>query len=212
MEQVDGRAIKPGISTAAATEPAFLKYPPTSPPAGREKSVAISSPTLPGTAGVLPIVSFSPGVVEAERGPETKAPAAQELIYFPKSQFSPRFGDTFFTCSVTAWSYNRDPTVCSFEALFVRYEVELRMGRRTWTLQRRFSEFVQLHSLVVGKFGFLPPPHPPRSCYRVLYDRAFLNDRQAALAAYLDGLLRALSSNHCMGDGQIREFFSFPAQ
>ena len=147
---------------------------------------------------------------------QLKSPAAQDIIYFPKTQFSPRFGDSFFTCSVLSWSYNRDPTVCSFEEVFVRFELELRMGRRTWTVHRRFSEFVKFHLYVVDKlvcgsssWSSLPPPHPPKSCYRVLYDRAFLNGRQAALAVYVDELLRALSSNHCMGKDQVREFFAF---
>lgn len=159
-------------------------------------------------------------VSEADGIPLAVSPTAAEIIYFPKTQFSPRFGDSFFTCSILSWSYNRDPTaMCSFEELFIRFEVELRLGRRTWTVHRRFSEFVSFHLYVAGTLKLSssssgggssrPPTHPPKSCYRVLYDRAFLNARQAALAVYVDELLRALSANHWMADPRVREFFAF---
>lgn len=135
-----------------------------------------------------------------------------EILYFPISQFSSRFGENFFSFKIRSWKYNRDPTFCSLEELYIEYELEMYMGRKKWSIFRRFSDLIQLHYYLVQNYPNLQetlPHHPPKSCYRILYNKLFIEHRIKLLEAYLNSLFLVLSVNKCLGDGMVGQFFQF---
>jgi hypothetical protein len=126
------------------------------------------------------------------------------VLYFPAKQFSSRFGDDFFTFTVIGFEEVIDQQQChlcsylpSCSTSYVLYVIEMRRGKRSWLIKRRFSEFAHLHrqlQLTSSASDISLPPLPPRT-FLPYTDTAFLHKRQTALESYLDVVLRRLSED-----------------
>lgn len=117
------------------------------------------------------------------------------VLYFPSKQFSPRFGDDFFTFNISGYEVVNNDSCCGF-ASYVVYLIEVQRGKQKWTVKSRFSEMAELHNHLQVTTSMLPitlPSFPPKTLFHVTADSAFLDQRQQALQSYLDELLRRLS-------------------
>ncbi|KAG1709073.1 hypothetical protein DVH05_022704 [Phytophthora capsici] len=68
--------------------------------------------------------------------------------------------------------------------------VEISCNGGLWRISRRFSDFDQLHSRLVRRFGDLIEVSLPEKQWFGRFDPNFLIKRQASLQEYLDGLLQ----------------------
>ncbi|OWZ14315.1 hypothetical protein PHMEG_00012227 [Phytophthora megakarya] len=68
--------------------------------------------------------------------------------------------------------------------------VEISCNGGLWRISRRFSDFDQLHSRLVRRFGDLIEASLPEKQWFGRFDPNFLIKRQASLQEYLDGLLQ----------------------
>ena len=129
------------------------------------------------------------------------------LLYFPIKQFSPRFGNCFFTVEIISFTRKKATTrsCCVSDVIF--YEVEVKRGRMAWRVFRRYSEFASLFESL-DKEDISPAsnpavPFPRKSFYRTyLHDPVFLELRKNQLEAVLDRILTAASTRsvaitHC---------------
>lgn len=135
----------------------------------------------------------------------------KELLYFPIQQFSPRFGDNFFTCTVSHFK-PCDSDIC-FVPNYIAFSLNVSVGRKSWETERRFSEFVTLTNYIRDKYPKLRtslPALPPKTCFRVLTDETFLNERKDKLRDSLDELLRFLSREKVVADRKVLDFLGFP--
>ena len=120
------------------------------------------------------------------------------LLYFPTKQFSPRFGDCFFTVSILSFKKMRaSSTLCSIgDVIF--YEIEVKRGRLTWTVLRRYNEFAALYKSLEKEemsTSDVPTSFPKKSVYSCLiYDKKFLELRRKELEVILDKILTAAST------------------
>jgi hypothetical protein len=134
----------------------------------------------------------------------------KELLYFPVKQFSPRFGDNFFTCTVERFK-PCDSDVC-FVANYITFSLNVSLGRKSWEIERRFSEFVTLINYIKEQYPKLRtslPAVPPKTCFRVLTDEAFLTERKNKLCELLDELMRVLSREKVVSDQKVLDFLGF---
>lgn len=120
------------------------------------------------------------------------------LLYFPTKQFSPRFGDCFFTVSILSFKKMRAPsTFCSIGGV-VFYEIEVKRGKLTWTVLRRYNEFAALYKSLEEEempTSDVPAFFPKKSVYSCLiFDRKFLESRRKELEIILDKILTAAST------------------
>jgi hypothetical protein len=135
----------------------------------------------------------------------------KELLYFPIKQFSPRFGDNFFTCTIERF-IPCDSDVC-FVTNYITFNLKVSLGRENWDIERRFSEFVTLINYIreqYPQFQTSLPATPPKTCFRVLTDEKFLNERKDKLCELLDELLRLLSREKVVSDRKVLDFLGFP--
>lgn len=120
------------------------------------------------------------------------------LLYFPTKQFSPRFGDCFFTVQILSFKRMKaTSTLCSIGNV-VFYEIEVKRGRLTWTVFRRYNEFAALYKSLEKEdmsTSDVPVSFPNKSIYScVVYDKKFLDSRQKELEVILDKILTAAST------------------
>jgi glyoxylase-like metal-dependent hydrolase (beta-lactamase superfamily II) len=123
------------------------------------------------------------------------------LLYFPVKQFSHRFGDGFFTAEilsfVTRKALSSAGICCVSDVVF--YEIEVKRGRNTWKVYRRYTEFAALYSsLEKEDLVAVSDPSilfPSKSLYHMyLPDPAFIETRRAKLEIILDRVLIAAST------------------
>ncbi|KZP31287.1 Phox-like protein [Athelia psychrophila] len=88
----------------------------------------------------------------------------------------------------------------------VVYKIDIQASVRSWSMWRRYSEFVDLHTELTKSTGSSPPAAlPPKRSIMGLFhtrDQAILQERQVALEAYLRAILSAK-------EAKWREHFSF---
>ncbi|RLN47111.1 hypothetical protein BBJ29_009077, partial [Phytophthora kernoviae] len=70
------------------------------------------------------------------------------------------------------------------------FVVEISCNGGLWRISRRFSDFDQLHSRLIRRFGDLIEASLPEKQWFGRFDPNFLIKRQASLQEYLDGLLQ----------------------
>ena len=131
---------------------------------------------------------------------------AKELLYFPLKQFSPRFGDNFFSFKMESHTLSKT----TFP--FVVYKITMYLGKSTWTIERRFSHFVSLSNYLKETYPVLvkqAPSLPPKTCSRVTNDEKFLAEREQLLSEYLDALLALLSKEKLLADEKVKSFLGF---
>ena len=130
-----------------------------------------------------------------------------ELLYFPEKQFSSRFGDGFFTYKMNNFTpINGDS--CQVPTYIV-YNLTVFRGKTTWLIGKRYSEFVVLIDHLKQTYAHLRSEIlalPPKSCFRILNDESFLNERMELLDKFLDELLRVLSRQKLMHDHKVMGF------
>lgn len=134
------------------------------------------------------------------------------VIYFPKSQFSSRYGHQFYTLEISAAETKKDDFVCFLDCgEYTEYIITLRQGANKWTTNHRYSEFVKLHSVVQKevtekRYPIEIPDLPKKTLYRVTKDEDFINERRIALESYLDKILLALNAKGLMLPLSIADF------
>lgn len=133
-----------------------------------------------------------------------------ELLYFPKKEFSPRFGDTFFTFDIKGHEIQGRSDVCG--GAYCTYTIEIARGKRRWEVKHRFSDFDKLQNMLRGEIDFAQdlPALPPKTCFRTVDEvlfviililcyltntllQSFLQTRQEQLFAYMEGVLKVVS-------------------
>lgn len=125
-----------------------------------------------------------------------------ELLYFPRKEFSSRFGVRFYTFEIASFATHKshaDSCCQSAEATY--YEIHLLRGKGTWSVRRRFSEFIKLLEDLkeLDTALVIEGPLPAKSFYHTLFpDPTFLEQRRVALEKFLEKLLLA-----CHGRGTI---------
>jgi regulator of vacuolar morphogenesis len=69
---------------------------------------------------------------------------------------------------------------------YVLYNISLRLPLRSFTVQKRYSEFITLHSHLTSQAGAPPPANlPPKSWLRSSSNPEFVEERRKGLEAYL---------------------------
>lgn len=125
------------------------------------------------------------------------------VLYFPIKLFSPRFGDEFFTFSISGFNVHHSE-VCFSCGDYVLYTFEMQRGKVKWSVKHRFSEMERLHKTLVSAttvLGIALPVFPPKTLLPVSSDISFLQQRQEALYVYFDAVLKILSQ-----DGGIESY------
>ncbi|RYG65116.1 hypothetical protein EON64_12600 [archaeon] len=117
------------------------------------------------------------------------------VLYFPIKQFSPRFGDEFFTFTISGFSVH-DSEMCFSCGDYVLFTFDMQRGKVKWSVKHRFSEMERMHKTLVSAtslLGISLPAFPPKTLLPVVADTAFLQQRQEALYVYFDTVLKTLS-------------------
>lgn len=130
----------------------------------------------------------------------------KELLYFPLKQFSPRFGNNFFSFKFETFTLSKTTIP------FVVYKITMYLGKSTWTIERRFSQFISLSKYLKETYSALnknAPCPPPKTCGPVTGDQHFLMQRQNLLSDYLDALLALLSKEKLLTDQKVKSFLGF---
>ena len=115
------------------------------------------------------------------------------ILFFPRNQFSPRFGDTFYTFEMTSYEKKKDENCCSHKEV-VFYDVTVLQGKTRHNVSHRYSEFLQLFDDIKELDPDLVIDTPPsKSWYLFLYnDPTCIDQRRQSLADYMEKLLLAL--------------------
>ena len=132
-----------------------------------------------------------------------------ELLYFPIKQFSPRFGNNFYSFEILSYKIeNSESCGCQHAT----YAIRIHRGRANWVVERRFKDFLAMYLIVSSS---LPetlrtelPRIPPRTFFRVLSDN-FLNSRQEQLSVFLDAFIQFLSRNGWMAENRSNGVLGF---
>jgi hypothetical protein len=130
-----------------------------------------------------------------------------ELVYFTAKQFSPRFGDNFFTAVVENFEHVKALESCWGN--YVVYLIAVSRGRYTWTMKRRFKEFEQFLAYLKEKYPRTTQPFPalpPKTYCSVTNDDNFLINRSKELQTFLDELLKTLHLEKALLDEKVIEF------
>ena len=120
----------------------------------------------------------------------------KQLLYFPKNSFSPRFGEDFFTFEIT--SYQKEINTSCYKPIYINYLMTIRIGKKTIHIKKRFSEFIEFHKYLLDfhKLNDLLPVIPMKTCFNVLDDKVFLDNRKEKLYCFLDSILKLLSFHY----------------
>lgn len=91
-----------------------------------------------------------------------------EILYFPPKEFSPRFGDQFFTATIRGYEILGHPSACGGQ--YAVYLLEVCRGREKWIIKRRFSEFDRLNISISHNIpsDISVLPLPPKTCFRTV--------------------------------------------
>src|SRR5690242_3137595 len=140
------------------------------------------------------------------------------MLYFPKNQFSPRYGDQFYTIDLIGNDVEKDEGAFPFCVRgcshHIEYKVLLKQGTESWTVKHRYNDFVELHKKLHSEFANKPhsfpiPELPPKTYLRVLDDQSFIITRQKELESFLDKVLSMISQKGLMLPTCLEEFLKF---
>mmetsp|Transcript_11473 Transcript_11473/g.21455 ORF Transcript_11473/g.21455 Transcript_11473/m.21455 type:complete len:160 (-) Transcript_11473:537-1016(-) len=133
------------------------------------------------------------------------------MFYLTEKDFSPRFDDTFFTCSIMTRHLLEKPPQSSTESttrnddsmsksrhhIAIYYEIRVKCGHKNHIVHRRYSEFRNLLDELKrnpphpSEREFLSQVHvPPKTCFFSKVDYEFLDNRQEELEIFLEHLLK----------------------
>ena len=142
-------------------------------------------------------------------------------MYFPVKEFSPRYGDSFFTFEFQG--YHAVDNGCFNR--YIVYDIKVTRGRNSWSVKRRFSQVHALGSVCLKMLasgatnsnlttiGKPPLSLPPKTyCTIDIEDKDFLRSRQASLFSFLDSLLKQLSANNLTNTIEVLEFLGLTSE
>jgi len=101
------------------------------------------------------------------------------------SQFSTRFGDSFFDVNITKVFLDSN-YCCNRHGI---YEVSVRQGKNSWIVEKRFRDFFSLYK----EYPSVAYADFPQKTYFPSLDPGFLEDRQEKLQAFMVHLITTLS-------------------
>lgn len=145
---------------------------------------------------------------------------ASELVYFPPKQFSPRFGDSFFTAQVDNFEATSPTDLLSSCLSFcgssrqIVFVILVSRGRDTWEVRRRFSDFERFLKYLKGKYPNTVQPFPalpPKTCFAVADDQDFLFRRAKDLHVFLTETFTTLHMEKLLKDETVLEFLGLPS-
>lgn len=122
----------------------------------------------------------------------------QKILYFPKSSFSPRFGETFFTIAISSFVKRKAQKFICYIGDVVFYEIEVKRGKTVWKVYRRYAEFAALYNSLekedLPTTADSPLSFPPKILLNnLVYDPLFIKSRSEELEIVLDKILTAAS-------------------
>lgn len=140
------------------------------------------------------------------------------MFYLTEKDFSPRFDETFFTCSIVSRTYSEAPPLESLKNETpqnrhhpaVYYEIKVRCGHKEQVVFRRYSQFRSLFDALRKN-----PPNPsdkddlaqihvpPKTCPFFRADEEFLENRQEELGIFLEHILKR---PNCATHPAVRQF------
>lgn len=132
------------------------------------------------------------------------------MFYLTEKDFSPRFDETFFTCSITSRCTLETPpsnsstneTIISKSTRHhpsIYYEIKVKCGHKDHVVYRRYSEFRTLLDDLrrnppqssLSERDFLSQVHiPPKTCFFSKVDDEFLDNRQEELEIFMESILK----------------------
>lgn len=127
-----------------------------------------------------------------------KSSGKTSLLYFPKSSFSSRFGDTFFTVAIKSFVTRKASKFLCSVGNVVFYEIEVKRGKAVWKVYRRYAEFAALYNNLekedLPSTTDTPLSFPPKVIMNNwVHDSQFLKGRLENLEIALDKILTAAS-------------------
>ena len=119
-----------------------------------------------------------------------------ELLYFPRQQFSPRFGDHIFTIDIVSHRKESivDPICFCKKRDVILYKIIVKKGKKEWYIEKRFSELMNLFSKLKLSKYFDFTVFPSKTYFDVSNNEKYLQHREDALLVALDMVLKDLSS------------------
>jgi len=121
-----------------------------------------------------------------------------------EKDWSPRFEQTFFTCSIISRSKHSTPLDATDAKIQTHhhpvqyFNVKVKCGKKEEMVAKRYSQFRSLYdeirrhppeSLEID-ISTTPLHMPPKTCFFSKLDEDFLDDRQEELGIFLDHLLK----------------------
>jgi PX domain len=148
----------------------------------------------------------------------SSAQQRNKLVYFPKNQFSPRFGDHFYSYEIRSPVKKKAESsgvlgCCISDVVF--YELTVYKGKQSWTIFRRYSDFEKLYKELLDQDIQLVSSAvlPPKSAYFSFVgpSDSFLGDRKKRLSDdFLDKILVNVSARSSIAHfPSVVEFLEF---
>jgi len=134
-----------------------------------------------------------------ESNEEWFAEEKQCCIYFDAKEWSPRFPNfSIFTIEM--------PTVKVVNKAHAEFTINIKCVRETWSVSRRFSEFVSLkEDMIAEGFNSSELPSLPPKTWLTCLEMDFLNKRRELLHIFVVRLLQI--KGVCEGSKAARNFF-----
>ncbi len=124
------------------------------------------------------------------------------LKYFPPQMFSPRYGAQIFTFRMISMTMQPGEELGCCSVPHVQYSIHLKQGKNEWTIEKRFSEFHQLHCDLTHKnadVAKMLPILPSKTIFPITYcSEKYLSERFCSLNTYLDKLLQFFSEKNLL--------------
>jgi hypothetical protein len=137
-------------------------------------------------------------LLNTDKEMKTESSGKTSLLYFPKSSFSSRFGDTFFTVAIKTFVTRKASKFLCYIGNVIFYEIEVKRGKAVWKVYRRYAEFAALYNNLekddLPSTVDAPLSFPPKTLMNNLIDDPqFLKSRSENLEIALDKILTAAS-------------------
>ena len=118
------------------------------------------------------------------------------LLYFPIKQFSPRFGDCFFTVEILSFKKMKASSSICIIGDVIFYEISVKRGKQSWTVFRRYNEFAALFNSLEQEISSSSATAFPQKSFfnNIIYNPNFLEKRMKELEVILDKILTEAST------------------
>ncbi len=121
-----------------------------------------------------------------------KTPLVGRIFAYLGKEFSPRFGDQFFTFELSSIFVRGSMYCCQY----CEYVIIVKQGSRTWTLYKRYSDFSKLNDMIIqfNASAVTSTSSFPGKTWFPSVDIVFINIRKFRLQDYLENLAGEMSS------------------